>query len=63
MKSYKVIIKEYINLNFTNHFDDNNLYVTYEYAMIYVGEEVRNGYPSIFEYNIYQSLSFEYNIY
>ena len=56
MKSYKVVIKEYMNLNYTNHFDDNDLYIIYEHAMSYVGEEVRNGYPSIFEYNIYMSV-------
>jgi hypothetical protein len=56
MKSYKVIIKEYINLHYTNHFDDNDLYKIYEHAMSYVGEEVRNCYPSIFEYNVYQSV-------
>jgi hypothetical protein len=27
MKSYKVIIKEYMNLNYANHFDDNDLYI------------------------------------
>ncbi len=53
MRSYKVIIKEYINLNYTNHFDDNDLHVIYEYALTYIGEKVRKGYPSIFEYNIY----------
>ncbi len=56
MKSYKVIIKEDINLNYTNHFDDNDLCIIYEDELVYVNNEVRSCYPSIFEYNIYMSV-------
>ena len=34
LKSYKIIIKEYMNLNYTNHFDDNDLCIIYEDALI-----------------------------
>ena len=56
LKSYKIIIKEYMNLNYTNHFDDNDLYIIYEDALVYVSNEVKSCYPSIFNENIYHDL-------
>ena len=56
LKSYKIIIKEYMNLNYTNHFDDNDLCIIYEDALVYVSNEVRSCYPSIFNENIYFDL-------
>ena len=56
LKSYKTIIKEYMNLNYTNHFDDNDLYIIYEDALVYVSNEERSCYPSIFNENIYHDL-------
>ena len=56
LKSYKIIIKEYMNLNYTNSFDDNDLCIVYDDALVYVSDEVRSCYPSIFNENIYFDL-------
>ena len=56
LKSYKIIIKEYMNLNYINHFDDDNLCIIYEDALVYASDEVRSCYPSIFNENIYFDL-------
>jgi hypothetical protein len=45
-----------MNLNNTNHFDDNDLCIIYEDALAYVSNEVRSCYPSIFNEKIYQSV-------
>ena len=42
LKAYKTVIKEYMNFNYTNHFDDNDLCIIYEDALVYVNDEVRN---------------------
>ena len=56
-KTYIIIIEEYMNLNYTKHFDDNDLCIIYEDALVYVSDEVRSCYLSIFNENIYFDLT------
>ena len=45
-----------MNLNYINHFDDDNLCIIYDDALVYVSDEVRSCYLSIFNEYIYFDL-------
>ena len=50
------IFIEYINSNFSNTIDDNDLKHIYDTTMSYVDEDIMECYPSIFKPNIYFDL-------
>jgi hypothetical protein len=56
LNSYRPVFIEYINSNFSNIIDDNDLKNIYDTAMSYVDEDIMECYPSIFKPNIYFDL-------
>ena len=52
----KNIFKEYINSNFINSIDNNDLIKIYDDGISYVDDDVKNCYPSIFNENTYFDL-------
>ena len=53
---YKIILKEYINKNYSNVISDDDLLIMYDIANSYVPTDCLN-YPSIFQENEYNAVS------